>query len=99
MVSVSTLCLRFLQSFSMSQTSDDYYTRLTAGIDPNDVQKWEQQVAHAEQQRIHDKTVMDIIGSLTVAKGVLPEPDSAPIETEVRSVEWLQLALEIEEKQ
>jgi hypothetical protein len=83
----------------MSQTSDDYYTRLTAGIDPNDVRRWEKDITDAERQRIHDKTVMDIIGSRTVPKSVQPESDTAPIDGVLTSLEWLQLALEIEEKQ
>jgi hypothetical protein len=83
----------------MSQTSDHYYARLTAGIDPNDMQQWEQQIAAAERRRIHDKTMMDIIGSVTIPNARCPEPDSAPIDGQTTSLEWLQLALEIEEKQ
>jgi hypothetical protein len=83
----------------MSQTSDHYYTRLTAGIDPNDVQRWEQQIVDAERRRLHDKTVMDVIGSVTVPTTVVPEADSGTFDGDGGSLEWLQLALEMEEKQ
>jgi hypothetical protein len=83
----------------MAQTSAHYYARLTAGIDPNDVQQWEQQMAAAERRRIYDKTVMDIIGSVKISNAPLPEADSAANIGDARSLDWLQLALEIEEKQ
>jgi len=83
----------------MAQTSDDYYTRLSAGIDPKDVQKWDQEIVDAERRRLHDRTVMDIIGSVTVPTTVGPEPDSALPHGDGTHWEWLQLALEIEEKQ
>jgi hypothetical protein len=83
----------------MTQTCQDYYSRLTAGIDPNEVTEWEGEIANAERQRLNDRSVMDIIGSATLPVTLNAEPDLTPMEVREASSEWLQLALQVEEKQ
>jgi hypothetical protein len=80
----------------MSEISHDYYSRLVAGIGANDIQQWEDQIAEAEKQRFDDRSVMDIIGSGTPE---LTTDGTESVPTQTVTSEWIQLALEIEEKQ
>jgi len=88
----------------MSASASEYYEKLISGISQADINQWEQQMSYAEANRLDDIKVMDIIGTREV------EPDTAgsagvgaagahsvgilPIVTE-----WLQLALDIQERQ
>jgi hypothetical protein len=94
---VTYICERYLNARKMSETADDYYISFTHQVAPADVMEWEEQIKDAEKRRIKDRTVMDIIGAT--------KPDSERMQTvDVESsggpiVEWIQLAIIIEEKQ
>jgi hypothetical protein len=83
----------------MSLTSEDYFARLTSGIDPNHVTEWERQMVAAEQQRVHDRSVMDVVGSISVPDASPVAPNSETTLSSDITSEWLQLALVVEEKQ
>ena len=82
----------------MATSADQYYTNLVEGIPLTDINEWTIQIEYAEQHRMEDKSVMDIIGAGNVPTA--PESASEDEDSDVSIVsEWLQLAIEIEEQQ
>ena len=78
--------------------ANDYYDKLTETIPPTDIIEWEEQIKHAEQNRLNDITVMDILGASQPMEGAGRETMEIP--TSHGTVqEWIQLAMQIEEKQ
>jgi hypothetical protein len=82
----------------MTETANEYYTKYTRGIPPEDLQQWERAIDNAEIHRMTDRTVMDIIGA-TQPSSAMPNhtPDRAISRGDV--TEWIELALMLEEKQ
>ena len=76
-----------------------YYQKLVQGIQKNDLSKWENEIKNAEEIRLQDRSAMDILG----AKVLIHVPAAAgEVEENGNSasdVDWIQLALTIEEKQ
>lgn len=63
-----------------------------------DISNWEEEIKKAEDERLYDRSVMDIIG----ARDTKNVPAAAPVdECDFRdsNFEWIQLAINIEEKQ
>jgi len=94
----TSLCQRYTQAAAMSQSAIDYYDKLTVGIDTETVEEWEAVITRAESERKQDRSVMDILGA---AK---PQPDETTALPEINAAddsvsEWLQLAIQVEEKQ
>jgi hypothetical protein len=81
----------------MSHSANQYFDRLVRAIDPGDLQQWEYEITNAEQNCLTDRTAMDIIGAAHVepVEGV-PLGTAPPIGV---IGEWIQLAIDIEEKQ
>ena len=82
----------------MSLSANQYHVNLVQGILASDLGKWEHQISHAEQQRIQDITVMDIIGA---SKPSGEDRAQSGVTGGAIGVvaEWIQLAIVIEEKQ
>lgn len=82
----------------MVYSADEYYVTFTRGIPHADVTRWEQQIVDAEARRMDDRAVMDMIGATKPSA----ETPITPLTTDISQdpiVEWIQLALVIEEKQ
>ena len=64
----------------------------------DDISHWEQEIEKAEEERMHDRSVMDIIG----ARDSKDIPAAASIgngDGRESESNWIQLAINIEEKQ
>jgi hypothetical protein len=94
----TSLCLRFSQAATMSRSASEYYDKLTGGIEQELVDKWEGEMRIAESQRKQDRSVMDILaaGEPQREEGTaLPDRDAACGLVS----EWIQMAINIHEKQ
>ena len=68
------------------------------GIPSSDIQEWNNQIEHAENVQMKDRSVMDIMGAQRPQQG--EAADMPGSNNEPGSVtEWIQLAIDIEEKQ
>jgi hypothetical protein len=93
-----------VHAVAMSASASEYYENLMSDISPADINEWEQQMHYAEATRLDDIKVMDIIGT---REGEPDTPRSAggnagsalPVGTSPTVTEWLQLALDIQERQ
>jgi hypothetical protein len=82
----------------MSHSANEYYDKFTDGISGIDLEKWENEITTAESQRMQDKSVMDILAAKQDSSS--PSQDSADAtDHHGPAAEWLQLAIDIEEKQ
>jgi hypothetical protein len=82
----------------MATAADEYYTMYTRGVAHADVAEWERQMKEAEDKRMQNRTVMDIIG----AQEPHPERGTQNVDSDLCRgpvFEWIQLAIIIEEKQ
>jgi hypothetical protein len=71
---------------------------LVETINVADILNWEQEIKKAEDERMYDRSVMDIIG----ARETKNVPAAAPIDERDcpdSNFDWIQLAINIEEKQ
>jgi hypothetical protein len=90
---------RYDQAAETSETANLYFRKLIKGINVTDQEEWEKGIQDAESNRMRDRSVMDILGAHQ------PEDQSAaPSQTNSnmsrRSVAgWIQLGIDIEEKQ
>lgn len=82
----------------MSASADHNYNELITGIISTDIEHWEYQISKAEKDRLHDITVMDIIGAVRPADECMAESGGQNGPAGVIS-QWIQLAVMIEEKQ
>jgi hypothetical protein len=89
------LCNRFVQASEMVQETLQYYDQMTSMVAPALRQKWEKEIVVAESQRLTKPSVMDIIGAQDIH--IRPGPTSA--EPPQKNMEWLDLALSMEERQ
>jgi Kyakuja-Dileera-Zisupton transposase len=93
------LCQRYTQAAAMSRSALLYYDKLTKGIDSETVKEWEAVISLAESERKQDRSVMDILGAAkpqSEEATALPEMDRA---ADGLVSEWLQLAIQLQEKQ
>jgi hypothetical protein len=82
----------------MGHTADEYYENLLAGITAADLNKWQQEIEQAEQDRMQDRSVMDIMGAVRPTTGPPVVPlASRPVDDSVLG--WIQLAIDVQEKQ
>lgn len=81
----------------MVQETTQYYEQMLSVV-PQALQlKWEAEITLAESQRLSKPSAMDIIGVRhTQAVG---RSDPSPVGSTGENVEWLDLALSIEERQ
>jgi hypothetical protein len=82
----------------MTVAADQYYDNLVIGISPDDIITWQGEIEQAEAERMRDRSVMDILGA------VRPENERSQIDLAEGPVDdtvmqWLQLAIDIQEKQ
>lgn len=68
------------------------------GIQEVDRAKWEMEISHAEEIRLQDRTAMDILGAKEINDTAAPG-EVEDIDNIVSDIDWIQLALTIEEKQ
>jgi hypothetical protein len=95
---VSTLCKRYSQALISAQESSQYFEKLTSSVTMNDQEQWEQEIQLAESCRLADPSTMDILQVRGPEQNI--EPNLA-IEEGAHTLveEWIQMALNIEEKQ
>lgn len=94
----TTLCNRYTQASAMSRSAQEYYDGLTAGIDEGLVQQWEMEITRAESQRKQNRSVMDILAATKPQqeeRAALTGPNAA----DGLVADWLQMAIDIDEKQ
>ena len=93
------LCNKFVQARDMVQDTSLYYDQMSLMVPRSLKNMWEAEIAHTESQRVKNPLVMDIIG----ARETQIDPSLDPIPTESccarTDVQWLNLALSIEEQQ
>ena len=91
------LCDRLRQAKDMVQKTSDYYNQMSATIPASLKNKWEKDIKSAEARRLQDPSAMDIIGTqnFDVIPGQAPDQVGQPRV----SLQWLVLALSIEERQ
>ena len=82
------------------QCAEQYYHKLVEGISDRDQEIWEKEIQHAEETRLHDRSVMDVLG----AKEHPPEEAAASEHSKdtfgnQTGNEWIHLGITIEEKQ
>jgi hypothetical protein len=81
-----------------SGSAESYYRKLVETINADDLSHWEQEIKKAEDERMYDRSVMDIIG----ARDTKNTPAAASIDdcdVPISNFDWIQLAINIEEKQ
>jgi hypothetical protein len=89
------LCNRFIQAKEMVQETIRYYEELTSIVPPALAQKWEKEISVAEGKRLQKPEAMDIIG----AQDIHIRPGPSPSDQPQNNMEWLDLALSMEERQ
>lgn len=88
----------YVTAAETSHTADQYYTKLVSGITADDLAKWQEQIEKAERDRMHDRSVMDILGAARpAAESIAANMVSRPLDDPV--MEWINLAIEVQEKQ
>lgn len=95
----TSLIDKFNLAAGTSECADAYFSNLTDGISQANLQRWEADVMEAEAKRMDDRSVMDILGAKEVnhiAAVSTSENIDVGLET---AADWIQLALNIEEKQ
>ena len=100
----ASLVEHYVHAQTMSRSADAYFAQLTSGIDSMDCAEWERQISHAEGTRIQDKSAMDILGAAKdgttgqTAGAAATDVDPTAATSDLVHT-WLQLALDVEEKQ
>jgi hypothetical protein len=89
----SVLCNRFIQAIEMVQLTNQMSTTVSASLR----NKWETEIKTAESDRLSNPAGMDIMG----AKETDPNPDPTPSRPDVgrSGLQWVALAISIEERQ
>jgi len=98
----SSLADQYVHAVAMSTSASEYYAKLINGISPADINRWEQEVSYAESNRLHDLKVMDVIGTREVqpeTAGSTPAGSADALGSFPAVTDWLQLALDIQERQ
>ena len=88
---------RFQESYSMVQETQKYYDHITSSIAKADLASWSSSIKAAEEKRLDDPSVMDILGA---RRCDLSDHDNQT-DNHLTSVadDWCRLALSVEERQ
>lgn len=99
-VSAVSLVDKFNVAADTSQLARGYYEKLVKGISDIDLKQWEKEIKTAEDTRLEDRSVMDILGAKEPGHDQSTSAAASEGECEHGSdEEWIQLAMNIEEKQ
>jgi hypothetical protein len=82
----------------MSGETKIYFSQLATSIKHSDRQRWEKEIKYAEDRRLDDPSVMDIMAAQQVDLDNLQLPRDME-GTIASSAKWIQLAIDIEEAQ
>jgi hypothetical protein len=88
---------RFIQATEMVQESKEYFQNISSTVSETLRMTWNQEIKAAEKKRLHDPSVMDILGAEQVK--ITAAPDHSRVRPSTAADEWLEFALAIEEKQ
>ena len=93
----SVLCNHFIQAIEMVQLTKTYYNQMSTTVSASLKNKWETEIEAAESDRLSNPAGMDIMG----AKETDPNPDPTPSRPDVgrSGLQWVALAISIEERQ
>jgi hypothetical protein len=81
-------------------SANRYYEKLVDGVNDIDLRQWEDEIRHAENTRLQDRSVMDILGAKSLQRDqAADEAQSDNGSGHKSDIEWIQLAINIEEKQ
>ena len=82
-----------------SECADAYFSNLTDGISQANLLRWEAEIVEAETKRMNDRSVMDILGAKEVHHNTAVSTSAIVDVGPETAADWIQLALNIEEKQ
>lgn len=97
------LCAKYANATDMKSSADQYFIARASGISRVVRDAWEEEMIEAEKQRLSDRTVMDVLKARHVDNAdrgtQLPRFGQAPNPVTSLAEEWIQLGLDIEERQ
>jgi hypothetical protein len=93
---VASLSNRHVEATTMLSEARTYFQHLTTSIHENDTKQWEKEIQHAELNRHEQPAVMDILGTKQCVHHDILLDDGEQGST---SETWIQMAIDIEEKQ
>ena len=93
------LCNKFVQARDMVQETSLYYDQMSMTVPQTLKIKWEAKITQAESQQVENPSVMDIIGAQETRIDPIPDPIPTQSTRAQTDVQWLNLALSIEEQQ
>ena len=84
----------------MRKAADSYFEQLSASSPESDRQHWETEIKNAEDSRMQNPELMDILGARSVHldEGATSH-DMSNQQTNTQVEEWIRLGLDMEEKQ
>ena len=82
----------------MSEQALSYFSHMSASIPEHDWHEWEMEIRQAESQRLADPTAMDILAARQVSHNDVPQHGEDHL-TYTDAEKWIQMAINIEEKQ
>lgn len=97
------LCDKFAHATEMKYSAEQYFVTRSRGINQVTLSAWEKEIIDAEQGRLSDRKVMDVLKARPTENS-RPErqlPSHELVSGPVASLaeQWIQMGLEIEERQ
>ncbi|KAF8964535.1 hypothetical protein BDZ97DRAFT_1918967 [Flammula alnicola] len=94
----ATLCSRSLDAKAMVAQTDKYYAELSATVDSQTMNTWENEVLGVEAMRLANVKAMDVYAARVPDRqqqilALAPAPSASPVQ------QWIEFSLMIEEKQ
>jgi len=98
-IQAAVLCNKFVHARDMVRETSLYYDQMSSTVPRALRIMWEAEVSRAESQRVKDPSVMDIIGARETRIDPSPDPIPSHSSRAGSDLQWLSLALSIEERQ
>jgi hypothetical protein len=91
---------RYVQAAATSKKAQLYYQNIVEGISTSDLEAWELEIQVAESSRLNDRSAMDILGAREFNQDIYAASAESDRNSDAGSAgEWIQLAMDMEEKQ
>lgn len=101
-ITASALCSKFEKATDMKACAEAYYSDIISLMEGTNICLWEAEIVDAEERRLEDRKVMDILKARRVdipAADVSDAASSAPEVVQPTNRDWVLLGLDIEERQ
>lgn len=92
------LVCRYEQAAESSQEAEEYFEKICLSIKKDDIDMWSAEIIAAETQRLQIPEAMDIMG-VRQAAAASSIPDYLVQQPNEQGIEWITLALSVEERQ